>query len=209
MPGMMTVVLEENGQMEDLSKLANFDAIASSHFEHAMGAAVAMGKSKVIAELRAAAESNRSAMISEFGADMQPLAPVNVKIPNFRITGLVATQGAMNIVGIVGDVNKQYLRLTENGRGPGKHPPSAALQDWAESVLGMTPAPSRVVKSGKNKGQVKRDVSAGRTISTAIARRGVKGTPVMVESGEAVEKHVIELFEAELNKVAAELGYKP
>lgn len=208
MPGVMTVVIEDKGEYEQLSRLKDFDAIATPRFENAMQAAVAMGKRKVISELQAIAESNRSAMISSLGPDMTALAPVNPKTPSFRITSLVQNQGAMNIIGIVGDINKRYLRLTENGRGPGRRPPARKLQDWAESVLGVEPAPGRVIKSGKRKGQTVRDMTAGRALSSAIAARGVQGSPVMEKSGEAVEKHILALFDTELKKVAAELGYK-
>lgn len=198
----MSVVADE-ATMENLARLAQFDEIAGPHLEAAMTRAVAIGKTKVISELVAAAESNRSAMASELGGDMQPLAPVNPKVPSFRITGTVARAGATDIVGIVGDVNKKYMRLTEGGRGPGKHPPAKALQDWAEKVLGVTPEPPRVTK----KGRVIRDLSAGRAIAHAIAEKGIKGSPVMEKSGEAVERHVMELFEIELKKIAAELGF--
>lgn len=210
MPGFMSVVIEEEnkGQLEAMSKLANFDEIASPRFESAMRVAVVMGKRKVIAELQAIAELNRSAMISGLGGDMQPLAPVNPKVPSMRISDLVVAHGAMDITGIIGDPTKKYLRLTEGGRGPGRHPPARKLQDWAENVLGVQPGPGRIIKSGKRKGQHVRDVSAGRAIAHAIAERGIKGSPVMEKSGEAVEKHVMQLFEVELRKIAAELGYK-
>lgn len=210
MPGMMSVVIEEEnkGQLDAMSKLANFDAIAGPHLLSAMNVAVAIGKRKVISELQTIAESNRSAMISGLGGDMQPLAPVNPKVPSIRITSIVQSQGAMNIIGIVGDINKKYLRLTEGGRGPGRHPPAAKLQTWAENVLGVQPGPGRIIKSGKRKGQHVRDLTAGRAIAHAIAQKGIKGSPVMVESGESVEKHIMQLFEVELKKIAAELGYK-
>lgn len=205
MPGIMSVVIDEQGELlKHLERLAGFEQVAGPHFEAAMRTAVAMGKSKVISELKDIAEANRSAMAGELDGNMQPLAPVNPKVPGFRIAGLVATQGPMNVIGIVGDVNKKYLRLTEAGRGPGKHPPARALQDWAEKVLGVTPGPSRTTK----KGRVIRDLSAGRAIAHAIAARGIKGSPVMEKSGEAVEKHILQLFEAELRKIAAELGFK-
>jgi hypothetical protein len=205
MPGLVSVTLDENSELlRNLEKFANFDQIAGTHFESAMRVAVSMGKQKVIAELVAVANQNRSAMVSEVGGDFTPLAPVSAKTPGNRISGMVSVQGPLNIVGIIGDIKKTYLRLTEGGRGPGRRPPAAKLQDWAERTLGVVPAPPRVTK----KGRVIRDVSVGRALSDAIAKKGIKPSPVMEKSAREIEKHVMGLFEKELLKIAAELGYK-
>lgn len=210
MPGIVSVVIEEQnqGQLEKLSRLADFDRIAQPLMVDAMFTTMAIGKGKVISELRSVAEANRGAMISQLGGDIIPLAPVNPKIPQMRISSLVAGQGGMNVMGIIGDANKKYLRLTQDGRGPGKHPPVSKLQDWAENVLGVQPVPGKVIKSGKRKGQVRRDVSAGRAISHAIAQKGIKGSPVIEKSEEAVQKHILQLFDGVLKKIAEELGFK-
>ncbi len=201
----MSVVLEDESELlRNMQKLAGFNEVAGPHIEKAMRIATKMGEQKVISELVALANENRSAMTSEIGGDFTPLAPVNPKTPSGKIQGFVQVDGPMDVTGVVGDRSKKYLRMTEAGRGPGKHPPARALQDWAERVLGVVPAPVRVTKKGREI----RDVSVGRALSKAIAEKGVRGSPVMAKSEEAVRAHVMGLFEAELLKIAAELGFK-
>ncbi len=205
MPVAMSVVLEDESELlKNLQRLSGFNEVAGPHIEKAMRVATRIGEQKVISELVALANQNRAAMTSEVGGDFEPLAPVNPKTPASRIQGFVQVNGGMDVTGVIGDRNKKYLRLTEGGRGPGKHPPAKVLQDWAERVLGVVPAPVRRTKKGREI----RDVSVGKALAHAIAQKGIKGSPVMEKSEAAIHRHVVDLFEAELVKIAAELGFK-
>jgi hypothetical protein len=204
MPGSLVDITIDQNMLKQLENLAGFDRVATPHLAQAMRVAVAIGERKTIAELRTVAQEQRGMMASEVGGNFEPLAPINPSIAENRIHGISETHGLMDVVGIVGDSTGKYLRMAESGRGPGKHPPAAVMQDWAERNLGVTPAPSRMTKKGK----IIRDVSVGRALAHAIAQKGVKGRPIIKDVIAAINNPVNEQFQAALLRIAAELGFK-
>lgn len=209
MAGIISVAVEESGIREQLERLAGFDQAATVEFTGAMHHAVNATKQQLVSDLVTMAEANRGEMRSSLGSNIVPLAPVNPESPQRMIGVAVAVNGPADVIGVVGSHSKKnYMQLVEEGRPAGKHPPAARLQAWAEAVLGVQPGPSRTVKSGKNKGQVRKDVSVGRAIAHAIATKGIRPSPTKEKSLAEVKGKVDQIFGQALAGIARRLGFK-
>lgn len=205
MAGVVSVTVEEHGLREQLERLAGFDQAANRRFQGAMYHAVAAMKQELVSDLVTLAEQNRGEMAGGVGSDITPLAPVNPGAPQRMIGTAVAVNGPGDVIGVVGSHSKKnYMQLVEEGRPSGKHPPAARLQDWAEKVLGVTPAPPRRTKKGREI----RDVSVGRALAHAIAQKGIRGTPTKEKTLARTKGKIEGIFEKALLEIAADLGFK-
>lgn len=193
MPGVVFEI-ESKGLEEQIQKLARVDEFANRHLVSAMGAAVAIGKDKWIKNLTSAAGKNLSSMVSGIGSGIEPLAPANPSTPRKIIRNKVLNQGAFDVIGVVEPSSKRYVRMGEVGRGPGKHPPIRAMQNWAENVMG--------VAAGKESKKIARE------LSHAIAQRGVKPTPILEETSAEIMGRVNAEFLKAADKITKELEVK-
>lgn len=193
MPG-VKVDVEIHGVNEQLQNLEDLDGRATGHITTAMRATVAIGKQQWIKDLSAVAQANLSAMISGLGGNVQALAPANPATPKKVISTDVTVSGPMDVTGKIYSLSKRYIRMGEVGRGPGKHPPVRALTGWAENVMG--------IPAGKESKAV------GRELSHAIAKYGVKPTPVTADTAGKIQEKAMPEFQRAGEKIVNDLAVK-
>lgn len=186
--------MELTGITEQIKKLEEMDHPATQRLYNGMKKIAAIADRKVAADMSALASSNLSAMRGGLSGGLTPLAPANPALPGKMIEHNTYIRGNYDVVGVVKSRSRRYMRMAQQGRGPGKHPPQSQMRKWVAGVLGI---------SGEK--EIKQ---AAAVVGHAIAMQGVSGTPTLEKSREAIMGVLMEIMKAEMDKLMEELAVK-
>lgn len=184
--------IELVGVTEQKKKLEEMDHPATQRLYAGMKTSIAVADKKVVADMSAVARTNLSGMMSGIGGGMTPMAPANPDLPGKVITHNTYVNGDYSVVGIVKSINRRYMAMAQVGRGPGRFPPQSKMRAWVASVMGIS--------------DPKENKLAARALGKAIAQLGVRGTPTLEKSRDAILPVVMAMMKAEMDKLAEDLS---